>query len=86
MKQLNIYDAFLIYFDVACSFTNILQEKIINIANKTIFENYPFVKFTRKEYQKLFEIATSEHTLFSIVTLISIRQRINGFSSRSHSS
>ena len=26
----------------------------------TIFENYPTVKFTRKELQKLFKIATSE--------------------------
>ena len=38
----------------------------INIAIDTIFRNYPNVKFTRKELQKLFKIATPEtHFIFN---------------------
>ena len=47
-------------------FTNILLEEMINIAIDTIFENYPNIKFTRKELQKLFKIATSETHLTRI--------------------
>ena len=66
IKQLNTYDKFLIYFDVTSLFTNTPLEETINIAIYTIFENYPNVKFTRKELQKLFKIATSEtHFIFN---------------------
>ena len=60
IKQLNAYGKFLISFDIASFFTKIPVEETINIAIHTIFENYPYVKFTRKELQKLFEIAKSE--------------------------
>ena len=50
----------LISFDVTSLFTNIPLEEIINIAVDVIFENYPNIKFTRKELQKLFQIVTSE--------------------------
>ena len=60
IKQLNTYGEFLICLDVTSFFTNIPLEETINIAIYVIFENYPNVKFTRKELQKLFKIATSE--------------------------
>ena len=60
IKQLHTYGKFLISFDVTSLFTNILLEETINIAIDAIFENYPNVKFTRKELQMLFKIATSE--------------------------
>ena len=60
IRQLNTYGKFLIYFDVTSLFTNIHLEETINIAVQTIFENFPNIKFTRKELQKLFKIATSE--------------------------
>ena len=50
----------LISFDVTSLFTNIPLEEIINIAVDVIFENYPNIKFTRKELQKLFQMVTSE--------------------------
>ena len=66
IKQLNTYGKFLISFDVTSLFTNIPLEETINIAIHTIFENYPNVKFTKKELQKLFKIATSEtHFIFN---------------------
>ena len=66
IKQLNTYGKFLISFDVTSLFTNIPLEETINIAIHTIFENYPNIKFTRKELQKLFKIATSEtHFIFN---------------------
>ena len=47
-------------------FTNIPLEETINIAVDTILQNYPNVKFTRKELEKLFKIATSEtHLIFN---------------------
>ena len=49
IKQLNTYGKFLISFDVTSLFTNIPLEETINIAIHTIFENYPNIKFTRKE-------------------------------------
>ena len=53
-------------FDVTSLFTNIPLEEIINIAIDTIFENSSNVKFTRKELQKLFKVATSEtHFIFN---------------------
>ena len=53
----------------------------MNIAVGTIFENYPNVKFTRKELQKLFKIATSEtHFIFSN----EIYDQIDGDSLGSH--
>ena len=60
IKQLNTYGKFLIYFDVTSLFTNITLEETINITIDTIFENYPNIKFTREELQKLFKIATSD--------------------------
>ena len=60
IKQLNTYGKFLIYFDVTSLFTNIILEETINITIDTIFENYPNIKFTREELQKLFKIATSD--------------------------
>ena len=60
IKQLNTYGKFLISFDVISLFTNIPLEETINIAIDTIFENYPNVKFTRKELQTLFKITTSQ--------------------------
>ena len=60
VKQLNSCGMFLIYFDVTSLFTNISLEKIINIAIDATFVNYPNIKFTRKELQKLFKIATYE--------------------------
>ena len=66
IKQLNTYGKFLISFDVTSLFTNIPLEETINIAIDTIFQNYPNVKFTRKELQKLFKISTSEtHFIFN---------------------
>ena len=62
IKQLNTYGKFLI----TSLFTNIALEETINIPIDTIFENYPNVKFTRKELQKLFKIETSEtHFIFN---------------------
>ena len=56
----------LISFDVTSLFTNIPLEEIINIAVDVIFENYPNIKFTRKELQKLFQMVTSEtHFIFN---------------------
>ena len=60
IKQLNTYGKFLISFDVTSLFTNISLEETINIAIDTFFEKHPNVKFTRKELQKFFKIATSE--------------------------
>ena len=60
IKQLNTFGKFLISFDVTSLFTNIPLEETINIQIDTIFENYPNVKFTRKELQKLFKMTTSE--------------------------
>ena len=81
MKQLNTYGKFLISFDVTSLFTNIPLEETINIAVGTIFENYPNVKFTRKELQKLFKIATSEtHFIFNN----EIYDQIDGDSMGSH--
>ena len=66
IKQLNTYGKFLISFDVTSLFTNIPLEETIDIAIDTIFQNYPNVKFTKKELQKLFKIATSEaHFIFN---------------------
>ena len=66
IKHLNTYDKFLISFDVTSLFTNIPLEETIDIAIDTIFLNYPNVKFTRKELQKFFRIATSEtHFIFN---------------------
>ena len=66
IKQLNRYVKFLISFDVTSLFTNIPLEETINIPTDTIFQNYPNVKFTGKELQKLFKIATSEtHFIFN---------------------
>ena len=66
IKQLNSYGKFFISFYVTSFFTNIPLEETINITIDTIFENYPNVKFTGKELQKLFEIATSEtHFIFN---------------------
>ena len=66
IKQLNTYGKFLISFDVTSLFTNIPLEETMNIAIDTIFQSYPNVKFTRKEPQKLFKIATSEtHFIFN---------------------
>ena len=66
IKQLTTYGKFLMSFDVTSLFTNISLEETINIVTDTIFENYPNVKFTRKELQKLFKIATSEtHFIFN---------------------
>ena len=66
LKQINTYGKFLISFDVTSLFTNIPLEETVNIAIDVIFENYPNVKFTRKELQKLFKIATSEtHFIFN---------------------
>ena len=66
IKQLNTYGKFLISFDVNSLFTNIPLEENINIAIDTIFKNYPNVKFTRKELQKLLKITTSEtHFVFN---------------------
>ena len=66
IKQLNTYGKFLISFDVTSLFTNIPLEETMNIAVDTIFQSYPSVKFTRKELQKLFKIATSEtHFIFN---------------------
>ena len=66
IKQLNTYGKFLISFDVTTLFTNIPLEETISIVIHTIFENYPNVKFTRKELQKLFKIASSEtHFIFN---------------------
>ena len=53
-------------FDVTSLLTNIRLEETINIAIDVIFENNLNVRFTRKELQKLFKIATSEtHFIFS---------------------
>ena len=66
IKQLNTYGKFIISFDVTSLFTNIPLEETMNIAVDTIFQSYPNVKFTRKELQKLFKIATSEtHFIFN---------------------
>ena len=81
IEKLNRYGKFLISFDVTSLFTNIPLEETINIAVGTIFENYPNVKFTRKELQKLFKIATSEtHFIFSN----EIYDQIDGDSMGSH--
>ena len=57
---------FLISFDVTSLFTNIPLQEAINFAIDTIFENYPNVNFTGKEFQNLFKIATSEtHFIFN---------------------
>ena len=66
IKQLNTYGQFLISFDVASFFTNLPLEETINTAIHTIFENYPNVKLTRKELQKLIKIEKSEiHFIFN---------------------
>ena len=66
IKQLNTYSKFLISFDVASFFTNLPLEETINTAIHTIFENYPNVKLTRKELQKLIKIEKSEiHFIFN---------------------
>ena len=66
IKQLNTYGKFLTSFDITSLFTNIPLEETINIVIDTIFENYPNVKFTTKELQKLFKIATSgTHFIFN---------------------
>ena len=66
IKQLNTYGKFLISFDVASFFTNLPLEETINTAIHTIFENYPNVKLTRKELQKLIKIEKSEiHFIFN---------------------
>ena len=56
-------------FDVTSFFTNISQEETSIIAIGTIFENQPSIKFTRKDIQKLFKIATFE-TQFTFNTEI----------------
>ena len=60
VKQRNSYGMFLIYFDVTSLFPNISLEETINIAIDATFVNHPNIKFTRKELQKLFKIATYE--------------------------
>ena len=66
IKQLNTSGRLLISFEGTSLFTNIPLEEIINIVIDTIFENYPKVKFIRKELQNLLEIATSEmHFIFN---------------------
>ena len=57
IKQLNTSGKFLISFDVTSLFKNIPLEETIVIAIDVIFENYPNVKLTRKELQKLSKIA-----------------------------
>ena len=58
-------DKFLISFYVTSLFTNIILPGAINIAINLIFENSAHIKFTKRELQKLFRIATSEtHFIF----------------------
>ena len=59
----------MISFDVTNFFTNISQEETSIISIGTIFENQPSIKFTRKDIQKLFKIATFE-TQFTFNTEI----------------
>ena len=53
---------------------------MVKVKNQDKFENYPNVKLTRKELQKLFKIATSEtHFIFTN----EIYDQIDGVSMRS---
>ena len=53
-------DKFLISFDITSLLTNILLSEAIYTAINLIFENSPNIKFTKRELQKLFRIATPE--------------------------
>ena len=59
VKLVSVADKFLISFDVMSLFTNIALSESIDIAVNLIFENSPDIKFTKRELQKLFRIATS---------------------------
>ena len=57
---------FLISFDITSLFSSTALEETTNITIDIIFKSYSNVKFTRKELQKLFKIATSEtHFIFN---------------------
>ena len=60
IKLVRVADKFLISFNVMSLFTNIAFSESIDIAVNLIFENSPDIKFTKRELQKLFRIATSE--------------------------
>ena len=53
-------DKFLVSFDVKSLFANIQLSKAIDIAINLIFENDSDIKFTKRELQKPFGIATCE--------------------------
>ena len=59
VKLVSVADKFLISFDVMSLFTNIALSESIDIAVNLIFENSPDIKFTKRELQERFRIATS---------------------------
>ena len=66
-------DKFLVSFDVKSLFANIQLSKAIDIAINLIFENDSDIKFTKRELQKPFGIATCEtHFTFNGSFLIKL--------------
>ena len=60
IKLVSVVDKFLVSFDAANLFTNILLSEAIDTVINLSFENSLDIKFTKCELQKVFRIATSE--------------------------
>ena len=66
IKNANFSKKFLVSCDAASLFTNIPLQKTIDIAINLIFNQYPNLNITRKEFKKLFLFATSQtHFVFN---------------------
>ena len=63
IRNANLSKSFLVSYDVASLFTNILLQETIDIAINLIFNHNPNLKITTKERKILFFFATSQ-TLF----------------------
>ena len=66
IKNANLFQKFLISYDVTSLFTNIPLQETIDIAINLIFNHNPNLNITRKELKRLFPFATSQtHFIFN---------------------
>ena len=66
IKNANLSGQFPVFYDVTSFFTNILQQKTIDIATNLIFNHNSNLSITEKELKKLFLFGTSQtHFLFN---------------------
>ena len=66
VKNANLSEKFLVFYDVISHFTSIPLQETIDIAINLIFNHNPNLNITRKELKKLFLFATSQtHFIFN---------------------